>query len=115
MREDGDRPCERRVLGNGRRVGAMALAGAAMATAVIRRRMLSRVGRLVRGGRHSGMTTFHLVVGAVPSAIMAHLNRSRGDGGERERPGHAERKLQEQHGAESPSGGVRSHGESLHR
>jgi hypothetical protein len=46
---------------------------------------------------------------------MAHLDRGRGDGGESERHGHAQRKLQEQHCAESPSSRARSHSESLHR
>lgn len=113
MREDGDRHRERRVLGNGRRVGAMALAGAAMATAVIRQRVLPRMRRVVRGDRHPGVT-IHLVVGAVLSASMAHLGRGRGDGGKSERPRHAERKLQEQQCAESPSSRAGSHGESLH-
>lgn len=113
MREGDDPHCERRMLGNGRRVGAMALAAAAMATALIRQRVLSRMRRVVRGAHHPGVT-IHLVVGTVLSATMAHVRRARSDGGESERPGHAERKLQEQQRAESPSSRAGSHGESLH-
>lgn len=114
MGEDGNRPCEGQLLGNGGRVGAMALAGAAVATALIRARMLSRM-RLVVRADAPGMTKFHPLVGTVSAAFIAHRSPGRGEGGESERPGHAERKLQEQHGAESPSSRARSHGESLHR
>lgn len=114
MGEDGDRTGER-WLGNDRRVRAMALAGAAVATAVIRRRMLSRMRRVVHGAGHPGMIHFHPVVRTGLTALVANLGRGRRDGSERDRPGHAERKLQQQHGADSPSNRSRSHGMSLHR
>ena len=114
MRKDRDWPCERQLLGNGRRVCAMALAGAAMATALIWARMLSRM-RLVVWGDGPGVIKLHSLVGAVPAAVVAHLGPGWGEGGERERPWHAERKLQKQHGAEGPTSGARSHRESLHR
>ena len=103
MHEDGDRPCERLVLGNGGRIGAVALARPAVATAVIRRRLLSRMRGVVRGDGHSGVIECHPIAGAVLTAILGALGRGRGKGGERERPGHPERKLQKQHGAQSPS------------
>ena len=71
--------------------------------------------RLVVPGDAPGMTKFHPLVGAVPTAVIAHMGPDRGEGLERERRGHAERQLQEQHGTESPSSRARSHGESLHR
>lgn len=114
MRKDGDLPCERQLLGNGRRVSAMALAGAAMATTLIWARMLSRT-RLVVPGDGPGVIRLHSLVGAVPPAVIAHLRPGRGEGGESERPGHTERKLQKQHGAEGPASGAQSHGESIHR
>ena len=108
MREDGDRPGERGVIGNGRRVAAMTPAGPATTTAVIRLRVLSRMRRMVRRDRPPGVI-IHIVLGTVLSAIMAHVGRGWGDGSENERPRHAERELQEQHGAESPSNRARSH------
>lgn len=42
-----------------------------------------------------GMTQFHLVVWAVPTAVIAHVGPGRGEGLESERRGHAERDLQE--------------------
>lgn len=91
----------------------MAQADAAMATALIRGWMPSRMRRVMRDD-HPGVTIRHMV-GTVLRAVIGHLGRGRGHGGERERPGHAERKLQEQHCAESPSSRAQSHGESLHR
>ena len=92
----------------------MALAGAAVATALIRGRMLSRMRHVVRADA-AEVRKFHPVVGAVPAAIIAHMGPGRSEGGESERAGHAERKLQEQHRTESPSSRARSHGASLHR
>lgn len=85
-----------------------------MATAVIRRRMLSGMRSVVGRDGHSGVTESHPLIGAVLTAILGHLGGGRGYGSERERHGHAERKLQKQHGAESPSSRTRSHHESLH-
>ena len=85
-----------------------------MATALIWARMLSRM-RLVVPGDGPGVIRLHSPVGAVPPAVIAHLRPGRGEGGESERPGHAERKLRKQHGVQGPANGAGSHRESLHR
>lgn len=64
MREDGDRPGERR-LGKGRRVGAVAQAAAAVATTVTQRGMLSRLPCLIRMRGYTRAIEARPVVGTV--------------------------------------------------
>lgn len=113
MGKVADRACKRQP-GNGRRIRALAQAGAAVATAVIQGRMLPGRQYLMRMRGGTCAIEAHPLIGAVLHAGIAHLSPRRDVMGERERPGHAEPELQEQRGQESPSSRAQSHAERIH-